>query len=81
MHDDALVRIEVSHELGGTWETVTRLDGRGDPTSTPCASEEHPPGFAGHNDWPQPTGRPTELEPTDTPPEPGTNRLTKGRDG
>lgn len=78
MLDDAYVRMTVSHEVGGSWRTFTTLDpgtlkegvwldGRGTPTTTPCTTEECQPGFACHNDWPQPTGRPTELDPTFVP--------------
>lgn len=72
------VRVAVSHELGGTWRTFTPLDssdledgvwldGWGETTAAPCTTEACQPGFACHNNWPQPTGRPTELEPTLTP--------------
>jgi hypothetical protein len=78
MLDDANVRMTVSHDVGGSWSTFTPLDpgtleegvwldGHGNPTASPCTPEECQPGFACHNDWPQPTGRPTELDPTFVP--------------
>jgi hypothetical protein len=82
LDDDVYVRLAVSHVEGGSWRTFTPidsgsltegvwLDGWGEPTSVPCTQEPCAPGWACHNDWPDPSGRPTELEPTYTPkPEP-----------
>jgi hypothetical protein len=78
LNDDVYVRLAVSHVEGGSWRTFTPidsgsltegtwLDGWGEPTSAPCTQQPCRPGWACNNDWPDPSGRPTELEPTYTP--------------
>jgi len=78
LDDDVFVRIAVSHDEGGSWRMFTPieygslkegvwLDGWGEPTSAPCTQDPCRPGWACSNDWPDPSGRPTELEPTYAP--------------
>src|SRR5690606_33115353 len=75
--ESVYLRLDVSHPRGGSWTTFTPisgdnlqagswLDGYGDAVDVPCVAEACAPGWACHNDWPQPTGRPTEPMPTFT---------------
>ncbi len=75
------VMIDVSSNPGGSWTTHSHidgtelvegswLDGYGDPTGTPCTRGECMPMSACYNEWPIPTGYPTEPESTFVPPEP-----------
>ncbi len=63
---------------GGDWTTFTVLhpgdlaegewiDSSGTPLDTPCTHEPCSPMAACFNNWPQPTGEPTEARPTFTP--------------
>lgn len=77
---DFAVMIAVSSDAGGSWTTFTSirtglsegswLDGYGEPTATPCMRSECMPMSACYNEWPIPTGYPTEPESTFVPPEP-----------
>lgn len=63
---------------GGEWRTFTHFspgeiaegqwfDSYGTPLDTPCTHEPCSPMAACFNDWPQPTGMPTEARPTFLP--------------
>jgi hypothetical protein len=78
---DFAVMIAVTSNPGGSWTTFSRidrdefaegswLDGYGEPIDTPCTRGECMPMSACYNEWPIPTGYPTEPESTFVPPEP-----------
>jgi hypothetical protein len=76
------LEMNVDAGRGGEWSTFslfapgdlaegTWTDSLGEPLDTPCTHERCVPMAACYNNWPQPTGLPTEGRPTFTPlPEP-----------
>lgn len=76
------LEMNVDAARGGEWITFTDfypgdlaegawIDSNGTPLDTPCTHEPCVPMAACFNNWPQPTGMPTESRPTFTPaPEP-----------
>ncbi len=72
------VEIEVDSARGGSWSTFSPidasalkegvwLDGYGSPTEVPCLREECSPMATCFNEWPIPTGYPTEPQSTYVP--------------
>jgi hypothetical protein len=70
--------MDVDAGRGGQWTTRSHinpgdlaegewLDSRGAPLDTPCTHERCSPMAACFNDWPEPTGQPTESRATFTP--------------
>ncbi len=86
VHDDEVewrdgvftVAMSVSHDVGGSWQTFSYIDGRdlsegewlnsyGESEATPCTHGDCNPVAACHNNWPEPTGYPTQPQPTFSP--------------
>ncbi|MDZ4046155.1 MAG: hypothetical protein U1E32_10305 [Rhodoglobus sp.] len=73
------VEIRVSSERGGSWTTFSYfetelregawVDSYGQEQAVPCTRPDCKPGWACHNEWPEPDGEPTRPEPTIVPPQ------------
>jgi hypothetical protein len=70
--------MDVESEEGGNWTATAVfsegdlaegrwIDSRGEELTTPCTHEPCSPQAACFNNWPEPTGLPTEVEPTFRP--------------
>ena len=72
------VELSVDTRFGGSWTTYSPfdpgqlqkdiwLDGSGNPVSVPCTHMRCSPLASCFNNWPQPTGEPTDSRPTFVP--------------